>query len=471
MLRSSIILPSLFLASSILPIVVLSQRAIALSVVEVNSTAYQVSVQIIGGNAVGTGTIVRQQGDRYTVLTAAHVLRRSDTYKVIAPDGKTYPVVSADFASLGSGAVDDRGLDLAAVSFISPQAYEVARIGDSAATKIGESVYSAGFPGHQPTYTFSSGKVQANSNRNFRQGYSLLFQSQKIAPGMSGGGIFNQRGELIAITGISIGTKGNSIQEGLVAGITTRRFLPWTEKINLSLTSNFGDLYRASPMADDFLVSAMDKNDRRDVRGAIADYTQAIALKPNYTIAYYRRGLSKEQIGDRRGAIADYSRTIALNPLATDAYLARGLNKGILGDWQTALQDYDSAIAINPDNAFAYGMRGLNKSILGDWRGSLGDYDRAISLRPYFPDNYLNRAAVKEKLGDLKGVLADYDRAITLQPNLPGTYEQRAAIKQQLHDRQGAIGDLYTAAQLYRQQGNMRGLRLLMSHLQRLKQR
>jgi tetratricopeptide (TPR) repeat protein len=468
MLRYSTLIPSLFIASQVATIAVLPQRAIALSAVEIDSTAYKVSVQIIGGNTVGTGTIVRQQGDRYTVLTAAHVLRQTASYKIIAPDGKTYPIVAADFASVGSGTLADRGLDLAAVTFLSPQVYDVAKIGDSAASKIGEPVFNAGFPGHQPTYTFGSGRVQANSNRNFRQGYSLLFQSQKIAPGMSGGGIFNQRGELIGITGISIGAKGNTIQEGLVAGITTRRFLPWTEKLNLSLTNSFSDPVSDTPTADDFLVSAMDKNDRRDVRGAIADYTKAIALNPNYPIAYYRRALSKEQIGDRQGAMADYSRTIDLNPLATDAYISRGLNKGILGNWKSALQDYTAAILSDPNNALAYKMRGLSKSILGDLRGSIGDYDRAIALRPNFADNYQDRAAIKEKLGDFTGALADYTQAIILKPNLSEAYEQRAYIKQQLQDLNGAMIDLYTAARLYRLQGNMAGFRLSMTQIQRL---
>jgi Flp pilus assembly protein TadD len=469
MFRYSTIVPTLLLASQVTSAIVMPQRAVALSAVEVNMKAYKVSVQIIGGNSVGTGTIVRQEGDRYTVLTAAHVLRQTSIYKLIAPDGQSYPIVDAKFASTPSAQSGARGLDIAAITFISPQEYDVATIGDSATTKIGEPIYTVGFPGSQPNYTFSKAIVEANSNANFRQGYSLLYQCDKIAPGMSGGGVFNRRGELIAMTGMSIGAKGADIQEGLGVGITSRRFVPWATAVNIPLNHSLTEPFANRTTADDFLISAMDKIDRRDVRGAIADYSRAISLKPDYAIAYYRRGLSRERIGDRAGAIADYSSAISLKPNWSEVYLSRGLNRGILGDWKNSLADYDLAILMRGDNPFAYTVRGLNRSILGDLNGALADYSRAIELRPHYANTYKERAAIKEKLGDRAGAIADYTQAISLKPYLAQAYEQRGMLKQEINDSQGAMRDLTIAARLYQQQGNLSAYRQSISQIQRLK--
>ncbi|TRU98479.1 MAG: tetratricopeptide repeat protein, partial [Microcystis wesenbergii Mw_QC_S_20081001_S30D] len=39
-----------------------------------------------------------------------------------------------------------------------------------------------------------------------------------------------------------------------------------------------------------------------DKQGAIADYNQAIKLKPDYAYAYFIRGLAKYDLGDKQGA-------------------------------------------------------------------------------------------------------------------------------------------------------------------------
>ena len=50
-----------------------------------------------------------------------------------------------------------------------------------------------------------------------------------------------------------------------------------------------------------------------DKRGAIADYTQAIRLKPDYADAYFNRGIAKYALGDKQGAIADLKQATSLN--------------------------------------------------------------------------------------------------------------------------------------------------------------
>ncbi len=440
-MRYSVIFPGLLLAGVLFP-----HPAFALSPVEVNALARQVTVKIFGGGILGTGTIVAKEGDRYTVLTTGHVVKAHTTYKAIAPDGRIYTI---------TGKIESNtGIDLAAITFTSSKKYRVANVGDSANLKTGESVHTVGFPGIQPEYTFSDAEIAANSDRNFRQGYSMMYQCQKIAPGMSGGGVFNIRGELIGVTGMSIGYDGEGVREGLVAGIGSRRFVKWAKAVKIPLRQHLADLAPTSVTADDLLVTAMDKSDRRDLAGAIVEYNRAIALNPNYSLAYYRRGLSKEQLGDRSGANADYTRAIDLKPSFTDAYLSRGLSQGILGDWKAAVADYNVGISLRPTDPFAHSIRGLYKSLLGDLNGSIADYDRSIALQPQYADTYRSRAAVKEQLKDAQGAIADYDRAIALKPNFAIAYDRRAELKDELQDRQGAMTDLTIAAKLYRDRGD-----------------
>ena len=52
---------------------------------------------------------------------------------------------------------------------------------------------------------------------------------------------------------------------------------------------------------------------------AIADYTQAIRLNPNYALAYYNRGNVYYRKGDYDRAIADYEAVLRINPNDADA--------------------------------------------------------------------------------------------------------------------------------------------------------
>lgn len=103
-----------------------------------------------------------------------------------------------------------------------------------------------------------------------------------------------------------------------------------------------------------------------DIDGAIADFDKAIELVPNYPEAFYQRGLTEsdkadhydldssryddQQAGnDWNSAIADYTRAIELKPDYVDAYMVRGMVKGDTGDWDGARLDYTKALEIKPD--------------------------------------------------------------------------------------------------------------------------
>jgi serine protease Do len=47
-------------------------------------------------------------------------------------------------------------------------------------------------------------------------------------------------------------------------------------------------------------------------RSALADYTQAIQLNPNYAKALANRGITLVRMGDRQGAIADLQQAARL---------------------------------------------------------------------------------------------------------------------------------------------------------------
>ena len=68
------------------------------------------------------------------------------------------------------------------------------------------------------------------------------------------------------------------------------------------------------------------KHEQADYKGAIADFDEAIRLKPDFAIAYAVRGVAHQHMEQYLAAIADYDEAIRLRlGLCTMVYSNRGL--------------------------------------------------------------------------------------------------------------------------------------------------
>lgn len=86
----------------------------------------------------------------------------------------------------------------------------------------------------------------------------------------------------------------------------------------------------------------------RDYDRAIADYTDALHLKPDFAHAFYNRGLAHQIEGDYDSAISDYTEAIRLNPTYFRAYKNRGLAYKAKGDMSAANSDLTEASRLSP---------------------------------------------------------------------------------------------------------------------------
>ena len=90
-------------------------------------------------------------------------------------------------------------------------------------------------------------------------------------------------------------------------------------------------------------------------------------------IDYYNRGIAKAKSGDNQGAIADFNEAIKLKPDFAEAYYNRGTVKGPSGDNQGAIADFNEAIKLKPDYAEAYYRCEFAKLKSGDNQGAIAD--------------------------------------------------------------------------------------------------
>ena len=178
----------------------------------ISQTAQAVTVFIQGINNpdnFGSGVIIERSGGSYSVLTAAHVVSGTDRFTVKTNDGLQYSVQNIQRLP---------NLDLAIVQFQSSSSYSTAKLGNSDVVQQTSTVFVAGYPkpGYNitvPIFTITDGRVASLVKQGARDGYGLAYSNPTRA-GMSGGPVFNEAGEVVAIHGRKEGELDGSAPTG-----------------------------------------------------------------------------------------------------------------------------------------------------------------------------------------------------------------------------------------------------------------
>jgi tetratricopeptide (TPR) repeat protein len=141
----------------------------------------------------------------------------------------------------------------------------------------------------------------------------------------------------------------------------------------------------------------------------------------NNSIAYFKRGMDWQKKGDYDLAIANYTKAIELNPNFAMAYNNRGVAyiQG-KGNYDQAISDLSKALEIDPRYADAFHNRAFAYYRKGEYGKAGDDLRMAESLgstvRPEFIKDLLEASELKdEQLGDLLGPEKAFDNNIDTQ--------------------------------------------------------
>jgi tetratricopeptide (TPR) repeat protein/V8-like Glu-specific endopeptidase len=461
----------------------------ALSAPEVAKIAKQSTIRIESATSPGSGVIIKKEGNSYTVLTAAHVVRnRRSSFKAVAFDG-------------GGGTITDikefpNRVDLAIVRFTSSNNYAVAKLTkNSSEVTEGSTVYVSGFPVStvitEAIFNFTEGKVSANSSQPLSDGYSLVYNNNTL-PGHSGGPVWNEQGEVVAIHGKGdIDTKQQTseinsnirVKTGFNLGIGINTFAQLSGQVGLT---GFGGTVVATASqprpVDDLLVSGLSKLQSRNFSGAIADFDRAIQLEPKRASAYQYRGkakayslqekvlknsayisnlyaqllndfdqdadvlLYKQFSKELRDALTDYNQALKLDPSSRASLQGAAEIHIGFAEYPQAIELLNRALQLRPE-AETYALRSTARLKQNDTAGATQDISKAIDLEAKNYSLYGIRADIYIKQQQYKKAIQDYDRALKLVPKneryrILGYSISRATAKSNAKDFRGAAADI-----------------------------
>jgi TolB-like protein/Tfp pilus assembly protein PilF len=282
--------------------------------------------------------------------------------------------------------------------------------------------------------------------------------------GLSYGRIASELGVSTLLTG-SIQRSGNSyrIAAQLIEGSTSRPLWSTTYtkegsdvllvqaqisqriadvlKVRLSEIEKdrLGQLQTGSLSAYDYYLKGRDlyrKFTGRDNESAVENFRRAIALDPEYSLAWAGLADAYSQMHMRYGKEVGWidssmrvaSHAIRLDPMSAHAYkaLANGFN--YKKRYDTAFKLLKKAVDLNPGYEQAVGNLGVSYFLVGDYVESLQWEKRAAGLNPRNAIPYQIIGWTYRLLGDLSAAESWLNKSLELDSNLWDTYELLAYV-------------------------------------------
>ncbi|HEY6516181.1 MAG TPA: TIR domain-containing protein [Steroidobacteraceae bacterium] len=174
-------------------------------------------------------------------------------------------------------------------------------------------------------------------------------------------------------------------------------------------------------------------HDEKDFSTAIAGYTEAIHLDPDYALAFADRSLARAEYAGRaetgaavgegfREAEADARRALALAPELAEAHLAFAFLASATFDFAQANSEFARALALAPGNAQILGMSAGFTAYMGHFDAGIAAGRRAVVLDPldYLPYQGLGNAFFGARR--YRDAIAAFTESISVDPNYKPGY-------------------------------------------------
>lgn len=165
------------------------------------------------------------------------------------------------------------------------------------------------------------------------------------------------------------------------------------------------------------------RQERKEYREAVGQYTQALQMRPDWPQALHPRGVALSSLGDLPDAIRDFAKLVELEPqvkehkqnlastyrkLATVKYRAKD-NDGVFAA-------ISKAIALVPDNGSYLLDRAEFYGLHKRFGEAIPDYERVIKLGGGDARIFYDLGYARYMTKDFAGALADFEKAFQLNP-------------------------------------------------------
>ncbi|HEV7808672.1 MAG TPA: tetratricopeptide repeat protein [Solirubrobacteraceae bacterium] len=181
---------------------------------------------------------------------------------------------------------------------------------------------------------------------------------------------------------------------------------------------------------------------------AVAYFSEAMAMDPNYSEYYNDRGAVYLKMDRLQDAERDYLQAIELSPPYAEVWTNLGQCYRAMERMDDAVRAYSRALDLDPSCTLAVVGRADALLALDRAERALDDYGRALTMDPEQPLVLASRAILHYEAGRLPEALLDLNAAVTFAPDIGELYQNRAVALRELGRCDEAARDLRTYLQL-----------------------
>lgn len=339
------------------------------------------------GDTFGSGVLVSPDG---IVLTAEHLFADNGEFSVELVDGRKLPVERFIYR--------DEDVDLAALEVTGTGLPHV-RLGDSKNVPVGSQVLAIGNPlGFENTVSqgIVSGK-RVNEDDLF-----TLQTTAAISPGSSGGGLFNDQGQLIGIT---------------------IEFVESGQNLNFAVPVHYADLT------------------------SLRSLDAQIGARPADAKSYLDRARAYLELGEHELGLLDVKKALQLDSQSAEAYRLRGEIYYRQDRNEDSLQDFTTVVQFL-DDAQSYFDRGYTYLALDRYDEAVADFEVAIAKDPAMVDAYRGLANAFWWAERYVDAAKAWTGALNLEPQNPRFLASRGECYFFAEDYEAATKDLLACTKI-----------------------
>jgi tetratricopeptide (TPR) repeat protein len=194
------------------------------------------------------------------------------------------------------------------------------------------------------------------------------------------------------------------------AVLTFRQVGVWKDSV--TLWQHAAAVTRGNYRAETNLGYALAEAGQRNA--ALAAYTEAIRLKPDYPNAHNYLGVLLADMGNHDRAVTEYETALTLRPRFAEARNNLGLSHAALGRLDDAIADFREALRIAP--TFAPARNNLAIAYINQDRydEAIAEFEAAVAAQPGSPESQLNLATALASAGRREDALPHFEAAARL---------------------------------------------------------
>jgi tetratricopeptide (TPR) repeat protein len=164
-----------------------------------------------------------------------------------------------------------------------------------------------------------------------------------------------------------------------------------------------------------------------DYRSDVAFWSDVVTKRPNNARAYFNLGnaLSRDKPLE---AIARYSEAVRIAPQYVDAHNNLGVALASQGRLDEAMAHYDEAIRLAPTYARPHNNLGIVFSRQGKLDEAIAQFSEAIRINPSYAQAHHNLATDLARQGKLSEAIQHYSAALRLAPSAEAHYSLGTAL-------------------------------------------